>query len=278
MLNYDAEFSCIVCYRIKECEKNDKSLTIHKLNNNLYIYMMDEKLKILLCEDDENLGMLLREFLQAKGFNADLCPDGEKGYKTFLKGKYDLCVLDVMMPKKDGFTLAQEIRNVNGDVPIIFLTAKALKEDVLEGFKLGADDYITKPFSMEELVFRIGAILRRVKGKRDKDITLYKIGKYTFDTQKQVLIADDKTQKLTTKESELLALLCSHVNEILERNYALKSIWIDDNYFNARSMDVYITKLRKLLKDDPSIEIINIHGKGYKLIAPEAEGETETNA
>ncbi len=219
--------------------------------------MMDEKLKILLCEDDENLGMLLREFLQAKGFNADLCPDGEKGYKTFLKGKYDLCVLDV---------------------PIIFLTAKALKEDVLEGFKLGADDYITKPFSMEELVFRIGAILRRVKGKRDKDITLYKIGKYTFDTQKQVLIADDKTQKLTTKESELLALLCSHVNEILERNYALKSIWIDDNYFNARSMDVYITKLRKLLKDDPSIEIINIHGKGYKLIAPEAEGETETNA
>lgn len=278
MLNYDAEFSCIVCYRIKECEKNDKSLTIHKLNNNLYKYMMDEKLKILLCEDDENLGMLLREFLQAKGFNADLCPDGEKGYKTFLKGKYDLCVLDVMMPKKDGFTLAQEIRNVNGDVPIIFLTAKALKEDVLEGFKLGADDYITKPFSMEELVFRIGAILRRVKVKRDKDITLYKIGKYTFDTQKQVLIADDKTQKLTTKESELLALLCSHVNEILERNYALKSIWIDDNYFNARSMDVYITKLRKLLKDDPSIEIINIHGKGYKLIAPEAEGETETNA
>lgn len=230
---------------------------------------MDEKLKILLCEDDENLGMLLREFLQAKGFNADLCPDGEKGYKTFLKGKYDLCVLDVMMPKKDGFTLAQEIRNVNKDVPIIFLTAKALKEDVLEGFKIGADDYITKPFSMEELVFRIGAILRRVKGKRDKEVTLYKIGKYTFDTQKQVLIADDKTQKLTTKESELLALLCSHVNDILERNYALKSIWIDDNYFNARSMDVYITKLRKLLKDDPSIEIINIHGKGYKLIAPE---------
>lgn len=271
-------FLALFVIELKNVKKNDKSLTIHKLNNNLYKYMMDEKLKILLCEDDENLGMLLREFLQAKGFNADLCPDGEKGYKTFLKGKYDLCVLDVMMPKKDGFTLAQEIRNVNGDVPIIFLTAKALKEDVLEGFKLGADDYITKPFSMEELVFRIGAILRRVKGKRDKDITLYKIGKYTFDTQKQVLIADDKTQKLTTKESELLALLCSHVNEILERNYALKSIWIDDNYFNARSMDVYITKLRKLLKDDPSIEIINIHGKGYKLIAPEAEGETETNA
>lgn len=232
---------------------------------------MDEKLKILLCEDDENLGMLLREFLQAKGFNADLYPDGEKGYKAFLKGKYDLCVLDVMMPKKDGFTLAQEIRTVNSEVPIIFLTAKALKEDILEGFKIGADDYITKPFSMEELVFRIGAILRRVRGKKDKEITMYKIGRFTFDTQKQVLVIDDKIKKLTTKESELLALLCSHVNQILERNFALKTIWIDDNYFNARSMDVYITKLRKLLKDDPGIEIINIHGKGYKLVSPEIE-------
>ncbi len=229
---------------------------------------MEEKIKILLCEDDENLGMLLREFLQAKGFNADLFPDGEKGYKAFLKGKYDLCVLDVMMPKKDGFTLAQEIRNVNSEVPIIFLTAKNLKDDILEGFKLGADDYITKPFSMEELVVRIDAILRRVKGKKDREVTLFRIGKFTFDTQKQVLVSADSTQKLTTKESELLALLCSHVNDILERNYALKTIWVDDNYFNARSMDVYITKLRKLLKGDPSIEIINIHGKGYKLIAP----------
>lgn len=229
---------------------------------------MEEKIKILLCEDDENLGMLLREFLQAKGFNADLYPDGEKGYKAFLKGKYDLCVLDVMMPKKDGFTLAQEIRNVNSEVPIIFLTAKNLKDDILEGFKLGADDYITKPFSMEELVVRIDAILRRVKGKKDREVTLFKIGRFTFDTQKQVLVSEDSTQKLTTKESELLALLCSHVNDILERNYALKTIWVDDNYFNARSMDVYITKLRKLLKADPAIEIINIHGNGYKLIAP----------
>ncbi|MDE5793935.1 MAG: response regulator transcription factor [Muribaculaceae bacterium] len=232
---------------------------------------MEEKIKILLCEDDENLGMLLREFLQAKGFNADLFPDGEKGYKAFLKGKYDLCVLDVMMPKKDGFTLAQEIRNVNGEVPIVFLTAKNLKDDVLEGFKIGADDYITKPFSMEELVVRIDAILRRVKGKKEREVTLFRIGKFTFDTQKQVLVSGDSTQKLTTKESELLALLCSHVNDILERNYALKTIWVDDNYFNARSMDVYITKLRKLLKGDPSIEIINIHGKGYKLIAPTPE-------
>ena len=218
---------------------------------------MDERTRILLCEDDESLGMLLREYLQQKGFSADLFADGESGYKAFLKGKYDICVLDVMMPKKDGFALAQEIRSVNSEVPIIFLTAKSLKEDILEGFKIGADDYITKPFSMEELVFRLEAILRRVKGKKGKEITMYKIGDFTFDTQKQVLMIRDKVTKLTT-------------NEILERNYALKTIWIDDNYFNARSMDVYITKLRKHLKDDPSIEIINIHGKGYKLIAPES--------
>lgn len=239
---------------------------------------MEERMRLLLCEDDENLGMLLREFLQAKGFNADLYPDGDLGYKAFIKGRYDMCVLDVMMPKKDGFTLAQEIRNVNADVPIIFLTAKALKQDVLEGFKLGADDYITKPFSMEELVFRIGAILRRVRGKQNKDITMYKIGRFTFDTQKQTLIIDGASTKLTTKESELLSLLCSHTNQILERNYALKAIWIDDNYFNARSMDVYITKLRKHLKADPQIEIINIHGKGYKLIAPESQQPARSKA
>ncbi len=230
---------------------------------------MEERMHILLCEDDENLGMLLREYLQAKGYNADLCPDGEEGYKAFVQQKYDLCVLDVMMPKKDGFTLAQEIRQLNAQVPIIFLTARILKEDVLEGFKIGADDYITKPFSMEELTLRIEAILRRVRGKRNKESTIYKLGTYVFDTQKQVLTRDDQQTKLTTKESELLALLCLHSNEILQRDYALKTIWIDDNYFNARSMDVYITKLRKLLKDDESVEIINVHGKGYKLIVPE---------
>jgi DNA-binding response OmpR family regulator len=232
---------------------------------------MDEKLKILLCEDDENLGMLLREYLQAKGFTTELCADGELGYKAFLKTKFDICVLDVMMPKKDGFTLAKEIRNSNQDIPIIFLTAKTLKEDILEGFKIGADDYITKPFSMEELVFRIEAIIRRTKGKKNKESTVYRIGQFTFDTQKQLLCLGDEQRKLTTKENELLALLCSHANEILQRDFALKTIWIDDNYFNARSMDVYITKLRKHLKDDPQIEIINIHGKGYKLITPEEE-------
>ena len=232
---------------------------------------MGEKLSILLCEDDENLGMLLREYLNAKGYAAELYPDGEAGYKAFLTNKYDMCVLDVMMPKKDGFTLAQEIRQTNADIPIVFLTAKTLKEDVLEGFKLGADDYLTKPFSMEELTFRIEAIMRRIHGKRVKESNVYKLGRFTFDTQKQQLTIDGNVKKLTTKESELLALLCAHANEILQRDFALKTIWIDDNYFNARSMDVYITKLRKHLKADENIEIINIHGKGYKLIAPEAE-------
>ena len=232
---------------------------------------MEDKMKILLCEDDENLGMLLREYLQAKGYDTELCNNGEAGYKAFLRERFDLCVLDVMMPKKDGFSLAKDIRQNNEEIPIIFLTAKTLKEDILEGFKIGADDYLTKPFSMEELTFRIEAILRRVKGKKNKDCTFYKIGSFTFDTQKQILARGDKQTKLTTKESELLSLLCAHANEILQRDFALKTIWIDDNYFNARSMDVYITKLRKHLKEDENVEIINIHGKGYKLITPEAE-------
>lgn len=228
-------------------------------------------MRILLCEDDENLGMLLREYLQAQGYETELCTDGEAGYKAFLKEKFDLCVFDVMMPKKDGFSLAKDIRQSNEEVPIIFLTAKTLKEDILEGFKIGADDYLTKPFSMEELTFRIEAILRRVRGKKNRDRTFYKIGSFTFDTQKQILARGESQTKLTTKESELLSLLCAHANEILQRDFALKTIWIDDNYFNARSMDVYITKLRKHLKEDENVEIINIHGKGYKLITPDPD-------
>lgn len=234
--------------------------------------MNEEKVRILLCEDDENLSMLLREYLQTKGYDCDLQPDGEAGYKAFTRNKYDLCVLDVMMPKKDGFALAADIRAMNTDVPIIFLTAKSMKEDILQGFKLGADDYLSKPFSMEELLYRIESILRRVRGKKTKDIVTYQIGRFVFDSQKQTLEFDgEETKKLTTKESELLTLLAANANNILERNYALKTIWVDDNYFNARSMDVYITKLRKLLKDDPDVAIINIHGKGYKLIMPQVE-------
>lgn len=228
-----------------------------------------EKTRILLCEDDENLGMLLREYLQAKGYNVTLAPDGEAGYQHFSSEKFDLCILDVMMPKKDGFTLAQDIRKVNGVIPIVFLTAKSLKEDVLEGFRIGADDYITKPFSMEEMLLRIEAIMRRISGKKSKSGSEYQLGTMVFDAQKQTLTTEKGTTKLTTKECELLSLLVQNGNSILERNYALKTIWVEDNYFNARSMDVYITKLRKLLKDDPNVEIINIHGKGYKLIIPE---------
>jgi DNA-binding response OmpR family regulator len=236
---------------------------------------MEEKLKIFLCEDDENLGMLLREYLQAKGYETDLYPDGEAGFKGFVKTKYDLCIVDIMMPKKDGITLVKEIRSINSEIPVIFLTAKNMKEDVIEGFKVGADDYITKPFSMEELVFRIEAIIRRVRGKKAKEQQVYKFGSMIFDTQKQLLTIAGQQTKLTTKESELLALLCAHANDILERNHALKQIWEEDTYFNARSMDVYITKLRKLLKPDPNIEIINIHGKGYKLIVPTEEESSE---
>ncbi len=226
---------------------------------------MEKEYKILLTEDDENLGMLLREYLIAKGYDTDLMADGEAGYEAFMSKKYDVCIFDVMMPKKDGFTLAKEIRMVNTDVPIIFLTAKSMKEDVFQGFKIGADDYLTKPFSMEELLFRIEAILRRTKGTMGGQ-DVFQIGRFRFDTHKQQLIDGDQIVKLTTKESELLKLLCNNANKVLERNFALKTIWVDDNYFNARSMDVYITKLRKHLKDDPSVEILNVHGKGYKLV------------
>jgi DNA-binding response OmpR family regulator len=228
---------------------------------------MEQKTKLLLAEDDENLGLLLKEYLVAKGYDATLYPDGEAAYKGFMREHYDICILDVMMPKKDGFTLAKDIRVVNPDIPVIFLTAKNMKEDVLEGFKLGADDYITKPFSMEELIMRIEAILRRTSQESQANSQpVFTIGRYTFDTRKQTLAQGDEIVKLTTKEADLLKLLCQNANKILERNYALRSIWIDDNYFNARSMDVYITKLRKHLKDEPTVEIINVHGKGYKLI------------
>ena len=231
-----------------------------------------DNIKVLMVDDESRMRKLVSDFLTRKGYIVIEAGDGEEALDRFYADKdISLVILDVMMPKKDGFTLAQDVRAANAEIPIIFLTAKTLKEDILEGFKIGADDYITKPFSMEELTFRIEAILRRVRGKKNKESNIYKIGKFTFDTQKQILSSDGKQTKLTTKESELLGLLCAHANEILQRDFALKTIWIDDNYFNARSMDVYITKLRKHLKEDDSIEIINIHGKGYKLITPEVE-------
>lgn len=225
--------------------------------------------RILLCEDDPNLGSLLREYLVAKDYEVDLMPDGELGYQAFVENEYDLCIFDVMMPNKDGFTLASDIRKKDTKVPIIFLTVKALKQDILEGFKIGADDYITKPFSMEELLFRIEAIMRRVNmQKLQLGTTEYKFGRFMFDYQKQILTFDEEKHKLTTREAEMLRALLQNANQILERNAALKAIWGEVTYFNARSMDVYITKLRKILQQDPDISIVNIHGKGYKLVIP----------
>lgn len=226
------------------------------------------KTKILLVEDDESLGPLLLEYLEAKGFEAKLATDGKKGADTFFKGSFDLLLLDVMMPVKDGLTLAKEIRVVDKNIPIIFLTAKSMKEDTMEGFNVGADDYITKPFSMEELLARVTAVLRRTNKVRstESEEVNFKVGLYQFNSERQVLQHGGTEQKLTTKESQLLRLLCVHKNDVLDRNFALKTIWHDDNYFNGRSMDVYIAKLRKYLKEDNKVEIINIHGKGFKLL------------
>lgn len=230
---------------------------------------MKKKINVLLCEDDPNLGLLLKDYLNAKGFETELATDGQEGSKAYKRGSFDFIILDVMMPVKDGFTLAEEIRQEDKHVPIIFLTAKSMKEDTLQGFKSGADDYMTKPFSMEELLVRMNAILRRTSALPDDDekTVIQSVGEYQFDYNKQRLTRNDAEIKLTTKENELLYLLCKNKNGIMERTYALKAIWGDDNYFNGRSMDVYVAKLRKHLKDDPTVEIINVHGRGFKLLA-----------
>ena len=229
--------------------------------------MLEKSAKILLIEDDPNLGLILQENLELHDFEVELCADGEEGKTSFLQNQFDLCLLDVMLPKKDGFTLAGEIRKINQDIPIIFLTAKSLKEDRIEGFKIGGDDYITKPFSMEELLLRIQAVLKRSRNSTvEENQKMFSIGDYEFDTEKQILRIQNKDQKLTYKEAELLRLLCLHKNAIMERELALKLIWGDDNFFNGRSMDVFITKLRKYLKEDNRIEIVNVHGKGFKLV------------
>jgi DNA-binding response OmpR family regulator len=223
--------------------------------------------RILLAEDDSNLGTLLRNYLDAKSYETTLFMTGRVVLETFSAGLFDLCILDIMMPEMDGLSLAKALRKLEPGIPIIFLTAKNQEDDIIEGFKTGADDYITKPFYMEELLYRIEAIFRRTTSTiNSKNEELNHIGGYIFDSKRQLLTFQDHQINLTTKESELLDLLFRHKNEILERNYALKSIWIDDNYFNARSMDVYITRLRKYLKKDPSVKILNIHGRGYRLI------------
>ena len=227
---------------------------------------MNRDVKILLVEDDSNLGSITSDYLIAKGFICNWEQNGELGYKSFVKNQYDIVILDVMMPIKDGFSTAKDIRGIDKKIPIIFLTAKSMKEDTLRGFDIGADDYITKPFNMEELVARINAVLRRSSLVSESHYDDIKIGGFIFNPKKQILSKDDFSVNLTTKESELLTLLFKNKNDILERNHALKAIWGDDNYFNGRSMDVYIAKLRKYLKHDEKIQIINVHGRGFKLL------------
>ncbi|WP_158796590.1 response regulator transcription factor [Pedobacter sp. L105] len=228
--------------------------------------------KILLVEDDPNLGMLLQDYLQLKGkFDIVLCVDGEEGLRAFNKHTFDLCILDVMMPKKDGFALGKEIRKMNESVPIIFATAKAMMEDKASAYDLGGDDYITKPFRIEELLLRINALLKRVSSSKETKTaepvqSQFQIGNYTFDYTTQLIQHNGQQQKLSTKEAELLQLLCLKQNAVLTREEALLSIWHDDNYFNGRSMDVFLSKLRKYLREDPKVEILNVHGKGYKLL------------
>lgn len=227
-------------------------------------------MKILLVEDDTNLGQLLKEYLEVKGFETTLCRDGEEGLKSYQQENYDFCIFDVMLPKMDGFTLAEKIRVQENDqqIPIIFLTAKSLKEDTIHGLKIGADDYMTKPFRMEELLLRIQAIMKRTqKSLAFDDKEEFEIGHFVFNSTTQFLTSvEGKQYKLTSKESQLFKMLCQHKNQVVERSKALKEIWHEDTYFNARSMDVYITKLRKYLKSDEKLQIINVHGQGFKLV------------
>jgi two-component system, OmpR family, response regulator len=255
---------------------------------------MESTIKLLVCEDDANLGNLLAQYLVAKGYEVEHCKDGKQGWDAYAKGKHDLLILDVMMPQLDGFSLAKKIRQGDPQTPIIFLTAKSMKQDTINGFQAGADDYLTKPFSMEELILRINAVLKRSRGlaPKEEEPTRHTLGGFVFDLRKQTLTRDTSqgslfpdassgspagdpeatpVRKLTTKETDLLRMLCLHRNGLLPREAALREVWGDDNYFNGRSMDVYIAKLRKYLAPDPRVEILNVHGKGFRLITKDED-------
>ncbi len=221
--------------------------------------------KILLVEDDESFGYILQEYLELHDFNVTLSKDGEEGLRTFREQNFDLCLLDVMMPLKDGFTLAKEIREVDPDIPFMFLTAKALKVDKLKGFRLGCDDYIVKPIDQELLIARIKALIKRACTESSVIQNSYEIGKYQFDFSNQLLNLGNQSQRLTEKEAKILQLLCESKHEVLDRNKALKEVWGKSDFFNRKSMDVFIHKLRQYLKADPSVQIINVHGKGFVL-------------
>ena len=229
---------------------------------------MKKNTSILLVEDDMNLGFVIQDNLKMNGYQVRLCQDGKSGLKAFGESNYNLCLLDVMLPKKDGFSLAGDIRKIDSEVPIIFLTAKTMIEDKIKGFNVGADDYITKPFSTEELILRIEAILRRSSDSSEKSTSGYEIGVFTYDPTNYTLTHPDGNRKLTKKEAEILKLLCEHKGKVLERDLVLNIVWGDDNYFNGRSLDVFITKLRKYLKSDGEVKITNIHGVGFRLECP----------
>ncbi len=227
------------------------------------------KPKILLCEDDTNLGMVLKNYLELNDYEVILERDGRLGLAAFQREKFDLCLLDVMMPHVDGFTLAEDIRDINPDVPLFFLSAKTMKDDIIQGYKLGADDYITKPFDSEVLLLKIKAILKRNEELNKEAANVeYDLGQYHFNPKLRELSIAGKTQTLSPKENELLKMLSEYKNDLLPREIALKKIWGSDTYFNGRSMDVYIAKLRKYLKEDTQIEIVNIHGNGFRLVVP----------
>lgn len=226
---------------------------------------MENKYRILLAEDDVSLGKVLCTYLSAKNFEVSHATNGEVAYEMFCSANdFDICLIDVMMPIQDGFTLAKSIRKVDTNIPIIFLTAKSQSDDIVEGLSIG-DDYITKPFDWDVLLARIQAALRRA-GKSEENVTVYQIGNITFDTTRQILVRNGEEIKISTRETEVLTMLVQKKNEVLERGFALKKIWGDDSFYNARTMDVYITKLRKYFKDEPGVKIINVHGVGFKLL------------
>ncbi len=231
--------------------------------------MENKKYKILLCEDDQNLGMVLKNYLELNDYDVTLERDGRLGLAAFQREKYDICLLDVMMPNMDGFTVAEEIRDIDPDMPLFFLSAKTMKEDIIKGYKLGADDYITKPFDSEVLLLKIKAILKRNEDlNKESENMQFDLGSYHFNPRLRELSHAGQMQTLSPKENELLKMLAEHKNDLLAREKALKKIWGSDTYFNGRSMDVYIAKLRKYLKGDDEIEIVNIHGNGFRLVAP----------
>ena len=225
-----------------------------------------ENKRILLAEDDMNLGKVLTTVLTGKGFDVKHANNGEAAYELFCTNEFDLCLIDVMMPIKDGFTLAQEIRKMDKRIPIIFLTAKTMQEDMIKGLSIGGDDYITKPFTMEILLARMQALLRRTEAQEDEGDQIVNIGNIQFDRKRHVLIINGEEQKMTSREGALLDMLYEQRNDVLYRSYALKKIWGEDSFYNSRNMDVYITRLRKLLKSEPNVQIINVHSTGFKLI------------